>query len=99
MYWPYAIPGTDQFLYFNENHQSIALGSLSDIHKHKILFPADSNAVYTPPHDGQPGWVFWLRGTTLVGQGFNARSGKLSGDSLPVAESVGFIDHVRFVDL
>ena len=98
-YWPYAIPGTDQFLYFDDSHQSIALGSLSDIHKHKTLFPADSNAVYTPPHDGQPGLVYWLRGTTLVGQAFNARSGKLSGDSFPVAEGVGFNDHMRFVDL
>jgi Tol biopolymer transport system component/DNA-binding winged helix-turn-helix (wHTH) protein len=98
-YWPYALPGTDRFLYFDEGRGSVALGSLSDIHLRKILFPADSNAVYTPPHDGQPGYVFWLRGTTLVGQAFDARSGRLAGDTLPVAEGVGFADHVRFVDL
>jgi eukaryotic-like serine/threonine-protein kinase len=98
-YWPYAIPGTGQFLYFDEKHQSIALGSLSDIHKHKILFSADSNAVYTSPHDGQPGLLFWLRGTTLVGQAFDPRLGKLSGDSFNVAEGIGFNDHMRLIDL
>jgi Tol biopolymer transport system component/DNA-binding winged helix-turn-helix (wHTH) protein len=98
-YWPVAIPGTNRFLYFDETRGVVSLASLSDTHSRQELFSADSNAVYTAPHDGDPGSLFWMKGTVLVGQAFNPATGKLSGDPVPVAEGVGFADHVHFADL
>ena len=98
-YWPNPIAGTGQFLYFDESRGVVSLGSLSDTRSRRELFSADSNAVYTAPHDGVPGYLFWMKGTVLVGQAFDPASGKLSGDPAPVAEGVGFADHMHFADL
>jgi Tol biopolymer transport system component/DNA-binding winged helix-turn-helix (wHTH) protein len=98
-FWPHAIPGTGQFLYFNGTQESVALAGCTGTDRGRNLFAADSNAVYMPPHDGQPGYLFWMRGTALVGQVFDATTGKLSGDVLPIAEGVGFAGHSHFVDL
>jgi Tol biopolymer transport system component/DNA-binding winged helix-turn-helix (wHTH) protein len=96
--WPYPIAGTDKFLY--DNSRGIAhLGSLSDIHKREPIHPADSNTLYAPPHDGQPGRLLWLRGTTLVGQVFDARRGKVQGEVVPIAEGVGISSRWRLADL
>jgi Tol biopolymer transport system component len=45
------------------------------------------------------GYLLWMQGTTLLGQVFDARRAKLSGDPIPVAEGVGFADGWHFVDL
>ncbi len=98
-YWPYAISGTDRFLYFNTSRGGVEIGSLSDIHQHEFLFASNSNAVYTPLQKGHSGYLLWMKGTTLLGQTFDEKRGKLLGEPLPVAEGVGFADVWRFADL
>jgi Tol biopolymer transport system component/DNA-binding winged helix-turn-helix (wHTH) protein len=97
--WPYAISGTDKFLYYDNARERVVLASLADSNKTEPLFAASTNAVYAPPHDGQPGYLLWMQGTTLLGQVFDARRGKLFGDPAPVAEGVGFTDGWHFADL
>ena len=98
-YWPAAILGTDQFVYFSDARGAVHLGSLANPRASRPLFASDSNAVYAPPHAGRPGYLVWMRGGTLVAQVFRAVSGRLVGDPVPLAERVGFADHTRFVDL
>ncbi len=40
-----------------------------------------------------------MQGTTLLGQVFDARRAKLSGDPAPVAEAAGLADGWHFADL
>jgi Tol biopolymer transport system component/DNA-binding winged helix-turn-helix (wHTH) protein len=98
-YWPAAILGTDQFVYFSDARGAVTLGSLANPRTSRPLFASDGNAVYAPPHAGRPGYLVWMRGGTLVAQVFRAGDGRLVGDPVPLAERVGFADHTRFVDL
>ena len=98
-YWPYPILGTNQFLYYDESRGAVTLASLSDPRSRRELFSADSNAVYTAPHNGQPGYLFWMKGPVLVAQAFNPATSKFAGDPVSVSEGVGFADHMHFADL
>src|SRR5262249_41231467 len=47
------------------------------------LLAADSGAIYA-----EPGYLLFVRGTTLLAQRFDASSLKLSGDAMPVGDGV-----------
>ena len=78
--WPSFLPDGRRFL-FHEG-DGVSLGSL-DSPDVRALTNADSQAVYSAA-----GYLLFMRGTTLLAQPFDARSGVLSGDPRPVAEGV-----------
>ena len=98
-YWPAAIQGTDQFVYFSDTLGAVCLGKLGNSRAGRPLFASDSNAVYVPPHLGRHAYLVWMRAATLMAQGFQAGEGRVVGDPAPLAERVGFADQMRFVDL
>ena len=82
--WPYFLPDGRHFIYLVRNAQpensAIYVGSL-DSKQTKSLLQVHSSAVYAPP-----GYLLFVRETTLMAQAFDADRLELKGDAFPVAE-------------
>jgi eukaryotic-like serine/threonine-protein kinase len=88
--WPVFLPDGRHFIYWAGNLFFTALPSAAGIYlgsldgkEQKFLSPADSEALYAPP-----GYLLFLKGTTLVAQSFDTRRLTLTGEAFPLAEHV-----------
>jgi len=88
--WPVFLPDGHHFLYFAGNPLSEAAASTNGIYlgsldgkERRFLVQADSNALYAPP-----GFLLFLKGTTLVARPFETRRWEVTGEAVPVAEDV-----------
>jgi Tol biopolymer transport system component len=88
--FPWFLPDGHHFLYTVRNSDrdksAIYVGDLASKEKRRIL-TADSNAVYAPP-----GFVLFTRERTLIAQPFDVGKLQTTGDPVPLAENVGFIN-------
>jgi serine/threonine protein kinase/Tol biopolymer transport system component len=84
---PQALPDGHHFLYSifgrRPDHVGVYAGSLDGRTK-KALIPVTTSAIYAPP-----GYVLFVDGDTLLGQGFDAERLELHGEPFLVAEHVG----------
>jgi Tol biopolymer transport system component len=82
--WPYFLPDGRHFLFLVRNAQpensGIYVGTL-DSKEITRLLQAHSSVAYAPP-----GYVLFVRESTLMAQGFDADTLELKGDAFPVAE-------------
>jgi Tol biopolymer transport system component len=86
--WPYFLPDGRHFLYqsWNGRSDSSALCVAAiDGSDRKLLLTADSSPAYAAG-----GYLLFARGTTLMGQSFDIRALKLTGDPFPVVEQIGY---------
>ena len=87
--FPWFLPDGHHFLYTatsaNLEKATIYLADLESKERRPVL-EAASNVVYTPP-----GYLLFVRDRTLMAQPFNAGQGKTTGDSVAVAEQIGFL--------
>ncbi len=98
--WPEFLPDGRHFVYWaggplnsgEVKTDGIYLRSL-DGGAPSLLFPSDSNALYSPP-----GYLLYLRTQTLMVQPFDAESGKLGGEAFPIAEDIANPQNYRFGD-
>ncbi len=87
--WPAFLPDGRHFLFLSGDLSAVGTSKLGiyvgelGSPGQQFLLQADSNAFYSPP-----GYLLFLRGDTLMAQGFDAGSRKLKGDTFPVAEHV-----------
>ncbi|MCA1580874.1 MAG: protein kinase [Acidobacteria bacterium] len=87
--WPSFLPDGKHFLYLAASH---SVGTESEVHaiysgsldgeSPKLLIAARSKPLYAAGH------LLFVRQGTLMAQSFDARSGRLSGDALSIAENV-----------
>jgi predicted Ser/Thr protein kinase len=86
--WPTFLPDGGHFLYFRSGPPDVAgmyVGSLDAApteQSRQRIFPSAMPSIYAN------GYVFFLRGRTLMAQPFNARRLQLERDAVPVAEDV-----------
>jgi serine/threonine protein kinase len=86
--WPTFLPDGSSFLYFRSGPPDVAgmyVGSLDAApaeQSRQRIFPSTMPAIYANGH------VFFLRGSTLMAQPFDARRLQLERDAVPVAEDV-----------
>jgi serine/threonine protein kinase/Tol biopolymer transport system component len=85
--FPWFLPDGRHFLFTSFRAASttelwLCVGSL-DSNQTKCLQRTDSPAIYTPP-----GNLLYLRGSTLMAQPFDVRSLAVTGDAMPIADSV-----------
>src|SRR5262249_57001013 len=82
--WPYFLPDSRHFLFLVRNAQpensAIYVGTLGSKQTTRLL-QAHSSVAYAPP-----GYVLFIRESTLMAQGFDADTLELKGDAFPVAE-------------
>ena len=87
--WPQFLPGGDRFLWvsFEGTEPAVKISTLGSGESTTVL-PGQSRVEYAPP-----GHLLYVRENTLVAQPFDAKSGQISGDPVPLAEDLG-IDSV-----
>jgi Tol biopolymer transport system component len=98
--WPVFLPDGRHFVYWaggplnsgEVKTDGIYLRSL-DSAAPTLLFPSDSNALYSPP-----GYLLFLRAQILMAQPFDAGSRKLDGEAFPIAEDIANPQNYRFAD-
>ncbi|PWT91666.1 MAG: hypothetical protein C5B55_07750 [Blastocatellia bacterium] len=82
--WPYFLPDGRHFLFLERNAQpdnsAIYVGTLDSKETTRLL-QAHSSMAYAAP-----GYVLFVRESTLMAQGFDANTLELKGDAFPVAE-------------
>jgi Tol biopolymer transport system component len=84
--WPQFLPGGKQFLYVSfgsGKDQGVRLAD-ADGKNVRVVVNGLSRVEYAPP-----GYLLFVREQTLVAQRFDADTGKLTGDPVPVAEGLG----------
>jgi Tol biopolymer transport system component len=83
--WPEFLPDGERFLYLEanaSNEAKLMLGHL-DGSPPSPLVESDSRVQYV-----EPGYLLYVRESTLVAQPFDAGSGELAGDPRPLADQV-----------
>lgn len=89
--WPKFLPDGKHFIFLSTNTEQskseVYVGSTEDPER-KLLFEADSNAVYSPSADGGPGHLLFARGDGLLAQAFDPDSHQLTGEPFRVAERI-----------
>jgi serine/threonine protein kinase len=82
--WPYLLPDGRHFLFLARNFQpensAIYVGTLDSKETTRLL-QAHSSMAYA-----SPGYLLFVRESTLMAQGFDADTLQLKGDAFPVAE-------------
>jgi serine/threonine protein kinase len=85
--WPFFLPDGRHFLFARGStlggNPSLYVGSL-DSKEVKVIPGVASAAMYSPP-----GYILFLRESTLMAQSFDAVHLTTTGDSIPIAERVG----------
>jgi serine/threonine protein kinase/Tol biopolymer transport system component len=84
---PVFLPGGRQFLYndagiLGASDEAAIYAASLDSNDRKRLFPAASNLSYAE------GYLFFMRGTTLTAQPFDAARLSLNGDAFPIVEDL-----------
>ena len=83
--WPQFLPGGKQLLYVDltDGKQNVRVVDADGKNPRQVVSGL-SRVEYAPP-----GYLLFVRDTTLVAQAFDAGSGKLTGEPIPVAEDLG----------
>ncbi|MGH9366633.1 MAG: protein kinase domain-containing protein [Thermoanaerobaculia bacterium] len=85
--WPEFLPDGRHFLYMatgqKAEENTYRIGSL-DSQETKALAPAQTLVTYAPT-----GHLLFVRDKTLVGQPFDAKAGRTTGEPIPLAEQIG----------
>jgi DNA-binding winged helix-turn-helix (wHTH) protein/Tol biopolymer transport system component len=83
--FPYFLPDGSHYNYLvrssRPEHQGIFLGSMGTSDRRRLV-AADSNAVYVP------GYLLFVRESTLIAEPFDLRRLELAGESVSIAERV-----------
>jgi Tol biopolymer transport system component/predicted Ser/Thr protein kinase len=106
-YWPQFLPDGKHFLYLIRaqpvTQSAIYVGSLDDKPEEKRrvkLVDSQLGAIFAPnPSTPGKGHLLWVQGQSLMAQAFNAETLKLSGEAVPVAESIGETETNGYADL
>jgi Tol biopolymer transport system component len=93
--WPHFLPDDKHFVFFVQTDSlettGVYGGSL-DPPEYRLLFAAETNAVYSalPESSGQKnGYLLYISGRKLMGQGFNAPRMGLAGEPMTLADDIG----------
>ena len=93
--WPQFLPDGAHFIFFvlsdSPGAMGVYAGSL-DSPDATMLFPSDTNGIYSPPapgDSGKHGYLLFIRGRALMGVGFDAGRLKTLGEPMVVQEDVG----------
>jgi Tol biopolymer transport system component len=90
--WPEFIPGRDVLLFAAHNSgDQWSRGIVEDYTRRKpvTLMETSSRVQYAPPaRPGEPGYLLFVRGSSLLAQMFDADHLHLEGEPFPVAQNV-----------
>jgi serine/threonine protein kinase len=90
--WPQFLPGGERFVYVTfdaalHGHRAMASNYLN--RKPVPLMATDTRVEYAPPRRrGEPGYLLFIRGPSLLAQPFDAESLRMTGEPFPIAQDV-----------
>jgi Tol biopolymer transport system component len=91
--WPAFLPGGKKFIFYSRSakpHLSgIYVGSLDRPGEKTQLVETTTGGAYAPPHGQNPGYLVWLKGSTITAQPFDPATLRLSGRAVPVTGADG----------
>ena len=96
--WPQFLPDGNHFVFFVLSDAPGAMGVYAgslDSPNATMLFPSDTNAVYSPPapgESGKHGYLLFIRDRSLMGVGFDAGHLKTAGEPIVLQEDVGAVE-------
>jgi hypothetical protein len=98
--FPYFLPDGRHFLYFavssRSGESSIRVGSLDSMDS-KFIVNADASAAYAAGPGGQPGFLLFVYGGSLLAQPFDPRALELGGERRIVVPKIPYrIGHADF---
>jgi serine/threonine protein kinase len=85
--YPAFLPDGDHFIYSSVPSGRIFVGSLREPGV-RPLVESEFQATYA-----EPGWLLFLRGSTLMAQIFDARTLQTRGDPMPISESISEVNN------
>ena len=91
MRWPQFLPGGKQIVFTLSDKASHTFATVADYADPKpvSLMQTDSRVEYTPPlRRGDPGYLLFIRGESLLAQPFDSNHLKLDGEAFPIAQNV-----------
>lgn len=94
--WPQFLPDGKHFLFFlltaMTDTTGVYTGSLDSAEFHR-LFQAETNAVYSPlaGESSGKGYLLYMKGRDLMGQGFNASKLETDGAVITLANDIGAV--------
>jgi serine/threonine protein kinase len=92
MRWPQFLPGGDRLLYAvydKELKQSRVMVADYASQKPVALMQTDSRVQYAPPlRPGEPGYLLFIRGASLLAQPFDLDRLQSAGEPFPIAQNV-----------
>ncbi|MDQ3750188.1 MAG: protein kinase, partial [Acidobacteriota bacterium] len=95
-YWVHFLPDGRHFLLFARNEKDedsgIHVGSINSAET-KLLLQARSRVEYAPP-----GYLLYVRESTLLAQGFDADNLRLTGEPFPVIERLYYFDKTGWAE-
>lgn len=95
--WPQFLPDGKHFLFLLLTSMTettgVYAGSL-DSQEKRYLFASQTNAVYSPAagESGKKGYLLYIKGRDLVGQGFNASRLEVNGGAMTLANDIGSVE-------
>jgi eukaryotic-like serine/threonine-protein kinase len=92
MRWAQFLPDSDRFLHVKYDSavgRYRAIATDYTTHESTTLMETDSRVQYAPPRSpGEPGYLLFLRGGSLLAQPFDAKSLKLMGNPMSLVQNV-----------
>jgi eukaryotic-like serine/threonine-protein kinase len=92
MRWPQFLPGGDRLVYVVYDRQLQHGSAIAADYGNRAtvsLMQTDSRVQYTPPlRPGEPGYLLFIRGASLLAQPFDADKLRLAGEPVAIAQNV-----------
>ena len=103
--WPQFLPDGKHFVFFVLSDladlSGVYAGSL-DSPEYRMLFPSDTNAVYSTvagAGTAAKGYLLFIRNRSLLAQPFNAARLALDGDAVPLADDIGSVQSLSLAPI
>jgi Tol biopolymer transport system component len=88
--WPVLLPDEKHFVYLATNHSDPTASAHNGIYfasidgkENRFIVSAESNAAFAHGH------LLWVQNGSLLAQAFDPRTGRVSGEAVPLADHVG----------
>jgi WD40-like Beta Propeller Repeat len=90
--WPEVLPDGEHVLFRRRQSPMAWIQSLQGGSPAQLI-PTDSRVEYAPPLDkGEPGYLLYLKGGTLMAHPFDARRLRVDGEPLAIDQGIPFFD-------
>jgi Tol biopolymer transport system component len=103
--WPAFLPDGKHFMFFVQTEATETTGVYTgalDSSEYRLLFPSETNALYSGLPDGQSqknGYLLYIGNRKLMGQAFNAAHLSIVGEPVTLADDIGAVSSMNLAPI